>query len=76
MFWVPFVLFLLLGAVGLEVALSLTKKNNGMSLRPSSLSAIDQVRTGWPTKNGIGEEAGILHYVYVKRSCSLLAENC
>lgn len=47
MFWVPFVLFLLLGAVGLEVALSLTKKNNG-----------------WPTKNGIGEEAGILHYVY------------
>jgi hypothetical protein len=29
-FWLPLVLFMALGAIGLEIALHFTKKNNGM----------------------------------------------
>jgi hypothetical protein len=68
-FWLSLVSFMTLGAIGLEIALSVTNKNQGPHLHRFSLCDMLTVpcfAIGWPTGLGFSLEQGFLHYLYVR----------
>lgn len=67
-FWIPFVIVLVLAAIGLEVALHFSNKNQGERSGPKKFLFFSTVRTGWESNGGIGNTESALHYVYVRLS--------
>ncbi|KAF4616356.1 hypothetical protein D9613_008619 [Agrocybe pediades] len=66
-FWIPLVVFLTLAAIGLEIALHFSKKNQGIVT--VDLVIFDLLNSqlvlsiGWPSGKSV-KATGVLHYVY------------
>ena len=60
---IALVVFLLLLAMALEIALHYTKKNNGVSFNAPTQTCVDLCLTGWKTHGNTTN--GVMHYVYV-----------
>lgn len=70
-FWIPFYLFMVLLAVGLEIALHFSNKQHGMSLyRRKSFSLYWCQAPGWKTYSAATTDYGFMHYVYASESVS------
>ena len=67
-FWIPFVIILVLAAIGLEVALHFSNKNQGERLGPKKFLFFSTVGTGWESNGGIGNTESALCLCAFERS--------